>query len=808
MRSRAAIFNFGNSEGHRRRVQFAAYAVAIVGVALAAWTRWQLQNIFGPGQGIYTLFYIPVAAAALLGGLWPGALATALSALAVAWTVLERDGNWVLQPGTWVGMGLFLLVGLGLSIAAEALYRFRHYLAETISDSELLNALLEGTDDMVAAADRDFRYLRFNRAYREAFQKLFGVRPRVGDCILDLVKDSKVDLDYVKRAGARAFRGEVFTDVTDLGLSDRYYQISFGPIRDITGRLIGASHIVRDVTGQRRNLERRQFLSQVVADLLAARDLNAVLNNLLLGASRLLQAQVYFHYTFEADNKLHLRLCGGLDETLRQSYERLELGEHLCGLAAQQRSPLYRERLMDEDSEVGAAARLAGVKAFATLPLMAGDRLLGTIAFGSRDRDAYDSHDKNFLDFVARYVSIAVDRKQSRRRLEQAERDFRLLAENMSQLAWMTEPDGSIFWYNKRWIEFTGKTLEQMREQGWRVVHHSGHFPRVDETWSNSLRTGKPWEETFPLLGRDGNYRWFLSRAVPIRDEQGKVWRWFGTNTDVTEQLHTQEQLCQARDELARLNELLEQQKAELERQVQARTAELRKTLGDLEHFSYSLVHDMRAPLRAMSGFSSMLLKECADCLNPLRFDMLKRIASAADRMDQLVVDALDYSKVIRQKMSLDPIDTDTLVRGIIDTYPDFQPPKSHVVVEGTLPQVMANQAGITQCFSNLLHNAVKFVKPGQVPEVRIWAEAHGANVRFCVQDKGIGIPSDLHDRIFEMFQRVSKEYEGTGIGLALVRKVVEKMNGTVGVESEPGHGSKFWIELRKAGAEEVPMAA
>ena len=145
------------------------------------------------------------------------------------------------------------------------------------------------------------------------------------------------------------------------------------------------------------------------------------------------------------------------------------------------------------------------------------------------------------------------------------------------------------------------------------------------------------------------------------------------------------------------------------------------------------------------------------------------------------------------------PQDPAALLAGMIDSYPGFQAPNACIRIAGPLPRVLANEAGLTQCFSNLLGNAVKFVEKGRIPHVTIRAEQHGPLVRLWFEDNGIGIAPDMQARVFGMFQRLSKDHEGTGIGLALVHKVVERMGGRVGVESEPGAGSRFWIELQPA---------
>jgi signal transduction histidine kinase len=241
-----------------------------------------------------------------------------------------------------------------------------------------------------------------------------------------------------------------------------------------------------------------------------------------------------------------------------------------------------------------------------------------------------------------------------------------------------------------------------------------------------------------------------------------------------------------------------------LETLVEQRTAKLNETVGDLETFSYSIVHDLRAPLRAMNNFARLLADECGP-ISETANDYIRRITTAAERMDRLIQEVLNYGRIARAEVSLAPVDAGALLRGMLDTYPTFQPPHADVELTGNIPRVLANEAALTQCLSNLLDNAVKFVSPGVTPRVRVWAEPSDLRVRLFFQDNAIGIEKEAHEKIFEMFQRLSKRYDGTGVGLTIVKKAIEKMGGKVGLESEPGKGSTFWIELLAATAKAVP---
>ena len=231
------------------------------------------------------------------------------------------------------------------------------------------------------------------------------------------------------------------------------------------------------------------------------------------------------------------------------------------------------------------------------------------------------------------------------------------------------------------------------------------------------------------------------------------------------------------------------------------RTARLQELVAELEHFSYTITHDLKAPLRAMRGFAQMAGDSCGESdAKPL----LEKIASAAERMDRLIEDALSYSRTVGQELPLEDVDTAALLKGILESYPQFENSKADIAFQEPLPVVVGNKAALTQCFSNLLWNAVKFVRPGQKPEIRIWASEVPTSdgspdwVRIWVEDNGVGICKEMLPRVFEMFSVGSKDREGTGIGLALVRKVVQRMGGRVGVESEPGKGSRFWFELKR----------
>jgi signal transduction histidine kinase len=262
---------------------------------------------------------------------------------------------------------------------------------------------------------------------------------------------------------------------------------------------------------------------------------------------------------------------------------------------------------------------------------------------------------------------------------------------------------------------------------------------------------------------------------------------------DWTDQKQMQDELRAAQKELRRYAD-------ELESRVADRTARLQETISELEAFSYSVSHDLRAPLRAMQGYSQFLLSDYSHSLDETGRDYIERIRNAAARLDHLIQDLLTYSRVARAQIQLRPVDLEKLIREVLQAYPALQPPHADIEIRHPLLKVLAHEPSMTQCISNLLGNVTKFVPPGTKPRIIISTERRNNRVRVWFCDNGIGISAEHQQRIFRMFETIHQQhaYEGTGIGLAIVRKAVERMGGEVGVESEPGHGCRFWIDLQE----------
>ena len=280
----------------------------------------------------------------------------------------------------------------------------------------------------------------------------------------------------------------------------------------------------------------------------------------------------------------------------------------------------------------------------------------------------------------------------------------------------------------------------------------------------------------------------------PIKDRQGKIVGASKIARDITPRKQAERLLSEARARLAQAN-------LDLEQRVQQRTKELADSNSQLETLVYSIAHDLRAPLRAMQSFSTMLIDEYSQALGAPGQDYARRIMRSAESLDQLILDLLAYARLGQSTFELTRVNLEACWSAALAQNAGLvESQKAIVETVPPLLAVLAHPATLTQVLSNLLNNALRFVPADRPPQIRLRTEPCAEVVRVWVEDNGIGIDPKHHERVFAVFQQLhGKKFGGTGVGLAIVRRSIERMGGRVGLVSAPGQGTRFWFELAAA---------
>lgn len=519
-----------------------------------------------------------------------------------------------------------------------------------------------------------------------------------------------------------------------------------GSIRDVLvtssalfedGRFVRSRCFTIDVTDRKRAERDRALLAAIVADssdAIVGKSLDGTILSWNAGAERLLG----YTAAEAVGQSIYMLIPPHLHDEERSILERLRRGER--------------------------------IEHFETVRVSKGGRLVDISLTVSPVRD-----ETGRIFGASKVARDITERKRAEDALRRSEARFRELANNIDQFAWTCNELGYVTWYNDRWYEYTGTSFAEMQGMGWKAVHHPDHVERVLESLMRAAAAGKPWEDTFPLRGKDGRYRWFLSRAVPIRDDDGDIVRWFGTNTDITEQRRLEESL---------------------------RDADRRK-----DEFVATLAHELRNPLAPVRNAVRILLEqEFADSETRWALDVIER---QVQQMVRLLEDLLDASRISHNKLILrkERTDLETVLTSAVESSRFLIDAAGHELTV-SLPRdpvyLDADPVRLAQVFANLLNNAAKYTDDGG--HIEVAAEVRGDQVLVTVKDDGVGIAPDLIPRIFEIFTQdegVSERSDGgLGIGLALVRGLVALHGGSVEAHSAGnGKGSEFAVRLPLAAA-------
>jgi PAS domain S-box-containing protein len=422
---------------------------------------------------------------------------------------------------------------------------------------------------------------------------------------------------------------------------------------------------------------------------------------------------------------------------------------------------------------------------FVNVPIVEQDRLVAVIFVNHAEARQWSGEELAFIRELAGRARTASERLRTETALRESEARFRTIADAMPQMVWSALPDGYHDYFNRRWYDFTGMAAGGTDGDGWAVLLHPDDLERTSNAWQHCLRTGDPYEIQYRLRHRAGDYRWALARALPVYGDNGKIIRWMGTCTDIHDQKLAEEKL---------------------------KEADARK-----DEFLAMLAHELRNPLAPISAAAQLLQIGAIDEARVRQTSQI--IGRQVHHLTSLVDDLLDVSRVTRGLVELDSgqVDIGHVVAEAIEQVTPLIRARHHrlgLQLSPDAPLVLGDQKRLVQVLVNLLNNAAKYTREGG--QIQLTTEVHSSHVLIQVVDNGIGMAPELVSRAFDMFTQAERSPDrssgGLGLGLALVRSLVQLHRGTVSCESAgPGKGSTFTVCLPRLFTEapqmEVPVA-
>lgn len=368
---------------------------------------------------------------------------------------------------------------------------------------------------------------------------------------------------------------------------------------------------------------------------------------------------------------------------------------------------------------------------------------------------------------VSKIARDITERKRAQSALLASEARFRQLADAMPHIVWTARPDGYIDYYNERWYEFTGFSRDTFGDVSWLPVLHLDDVRSCRETWYSVVGSGKIFNNEYRLWDkRQRRWHWFLGRALPVRDGNGNIVKWFGSFVDIDDQKRVEEELLRANQ--------------------------------DLEQFAFTASHDLQEPLRSVKIYSELLADNFGGALDGRAFEFLQYVRTGATRMELLIRDLLTYTHVMKFETPAEPADAGVALKAALANLEGAVVEAGASITSDPLPSLWVHATHLQQLFQNLVGNAIKYRSRDRPPTVHVRADRENGYWNFAVSDNGIGINSAYKETIFGLFKRLhtSDEYSGTGIGLAICHRIVDRYNGRIWVESEPGRGSTFRFTL------------
>jgi PAS domain S-box-containing protein len=661
----------------------------------------------------------------------------------------------------------------------------RERLSEAFEQAPSFLAILQGPEHVFEYANPRYEQLLGNRL-------LIGRSVR--DAVPEVASQGFIEiLDRVYRTGEPYVGSAVrlMLERTRGQPQEAFLDFVYQPMRGPDGAVVGILVHGVDVTERTQTERRDRFLIEVEDALRPLADPR----DITLTGARLLAEHLHADgvaYAEVGDDEDTFDLIGDFNRGAPSVAGRYRFADFGQEVLADMRSgvPYVVSDVDTHEPPIGDLGfyRQTMIQAVICVPLLKAGRLVAAMAAHQKVPRHWTRAEVELAEHVASRCYESIERGRVERTLRDSEVRFRALADSMPQIVFAADADGRVSYFNRQWYEYTGLPPGDVDYESWKGVHTEEGLRRVMEAWPQALRTGEPYEIEYPLRRHDGQYRWHLGRALPIRDESGRIVRWYGTNTDIHDRKQIEDALAEA---------LVSEQSARGEAEFASRMK---------DEFLATLSHELRTPLNAVLGWSHMIRREGARPQDYVRgAEVIERNARAQAR---IIDDLLDMSAIISGKVRLEvgPIDLPAIVEAAIETARPAAEAK-HIRIRPEIDRlagfaVRGDANRLQQVLWNLLSNALKFTPRNGRIEVAL-RRAQGA-VEICVSDSGRGISADFLPHVFDRFRQAdastTRQHGGLGLGLAIVKQLVELHGGTIRASSEgEDRGATFVVSLPQA---------
>jgi PAS domain S-box-containing protein len=653
-------------------------------------------------------------------------------------------------------------------------------------------------------------------SWSDEVYRIFGLRPQ------EFAATYEAFLEHVhpddRDAVNAAYSGSLQENRDDYEIEHRVVRQDTGEIRfvnerchhlrDQSGVITQSVGMVHDITGRkqaeallRRNGERQEIISQTASRLLASDKPQLLVEELCTRVMNYLECDAFFNFLAdEHRGKLHLNAYAGIPKEKARDIEWLDYGMAVCGCAARDACRIVAENIPGTPDVRTELVKSFGIKAYACHPLMEKDLVIGTLSFGARSRNTFSEEDLALMKDVANLVAIAMYRirneealriahaelgtivqertmelKKTLTSLEDEKRRFNEVLDVLPAYVILLTPDYHVAFENRFFRERFGesngrhcfaflfgrsepceicetyKTLDHMEPQQWEWTGPDGHIYDIYD---------------FPFIDADGS---------TLILEMG---------LDITEKKKIEGELSTHRHHLEEL--------------VERRTAQLEEANRGLESFSYSVSHDLRAPLRAIDGYSKMILRRQGDKFDAETKRQFEQVRESVRGMGQLIEDLLDFSRLGGQELNLKIFDMRELLDETWQELQSMDSDRRMTLKMNTMPSGWGDRSLMKQVCHNLFSNAIKFTRTRDTAIIEVGGNENGNENVYYIKDNGVGYDMKYHDKMFGVFQRLhsASEYEGTGIGLAIVQRIIRYHGGRVWSEGKVNEGAVFYFTL------------